>query len=71
MTDSPHAPDIIDDGASDVLAEDEVVHVAPGDAELAESIQHRHEASGSSRTCRPGTRKIHCPDGRRVEKPGR
>ena len=46
MTDTPRAPDIIDDGASDVLAEDEMVHVAPGDAELAESIQRRHDASG-------------------------
>ena len=45
MTDTPHAPDIIDDGASDVMAEDEVVQVTPGDAELAESIQHRHDAS--------------------------
>ena len=45
MTDNSHAPDIIDDGASDVMAEDEVVHVAPGDAELAEAIQHRHDGS--------------------------
>lgn len=51
MTDASHphdglnAPDIVDDGVSDVLAEDEVVHVAPGGAELAESIEHSHEAS--------------------------
>jgi hypothetical protein len=45
MTDTHHASDIVDDGASDVMAEDEVVHVAPGEAELAESIEHRHEVS--------------------------
>ena len=46
MTDTPQAPDIVDDGASDVLAEDEVVHVAPGGAELAEAIEHSHDAGG-------------------------
>lgn len=44
--DVPDTPDIVDDGASDVLAEDEVVHVAPGGAELAESIEHSHGAGG-------------------------
>jgi hypothetical protein len=44
MTDTPHAPDIVADGASDVMAEDEVVHVTAGDAELAESIEHSHAA---------------------------
>ena len=29
--------DVVDDGASDVLAEDEVVHVPPASEELAES----------------------------------
>jgi hypothetical protein len=45
-SENPTAPDIVDDGASDVMAEDEVVHVAPGGAELAESIEHSHEAGG-------------------------
>ena len=46
MTDTPQAPDIVDDGASDVMAEDEVVHVAPGGAELAEAIEHSDHAGG-------------------------
>ncbi len=46
MTDTPRPPGIVDDGASDVMAEDEVVHVAPGGAELAESIEHSHDAGG-------------------------
>jgi hypothetical protein len=37
MTEHPDTPDLVDDGASDVLAEDEVVHVPPGTEELAES----------------------------------
>jgi hypothetical protein len=40
MTDDIHAPDVIDDGVTDVLAEDEVVHVPPGTEELAESLEH-------------------------------
>jgi hypothetical protein len=44
MTDTPDAPDIVDDGASDVMAEGEVVHVSAGDAELAEAIEHSHDA---------------------------
>ncbi len=43
MTDFDDAPDIVDDGTSDVMAEDEVVHVPAGGAELAESIEHAHE----------------------------
>ena len=40
MTQTPHASDIIDDGETDVLTVDEVVHVNPAAAELAESIEH-------------------------------
>jgi hypothetical protein len=43
MTELPAAPDIVDDGFSDVLAEDDVVHVPPAAAELAESIEHGDE----------------------------
>jgi len=39
MTDDTRAPDVVDDGASDVLAEDEVVHVPLGAEELAESAE--------------------------------
>lgn len=44
MTDTAHPHDMVDDGASDVMAEDEVVHVPAGGAELAESIEHTHDA---------------------------
>jgi hypothetical protein len=37
MTHETRPPDVIDDGASDVLAEDEVVHVPPATEELAEA----------------------------------
>jgi hypothetical protein len=37
MTDETRPADVVDDGASDVLAEDEVVHVPAGAEELAES----------------------------------
>jgi hypothetical protein len=37
MTDEAPAPDVIDDKATDVLAEDEVVHVPPATEDLAES----------------------------------
>lgn len=37
MTDETRAPDVVDDGTSDVLAEDEVVQVPPGTEELAGS----------------------------------
>jgi hypothetical protein len=42
MTDTPDAFDIVDDGASPVLTEDDVVQVPAGGAELAESIDHPH-----------------------------
>jgi hypothetical protein len=42
MNEPTQAPDIVDDGASDVLAEDDIVHVPAAGAELAESIEH-HE----------------------------
>ncbi|HEX6872273.1 MAG TPA: hypothetical protein VF163_14340 [Micromonosporaceae bacterium] len=41
MTNPPeHPDDVVDDGVSDVFTEDQVVHVPPAVAELAESIQH-------------------------------
>jgi hypothetical protein len=43
MTEQTQATDVVDDGTSDVLAEDEVVHVPPAAAELAESIEHAGE----------------------------
>lgn len=43
MTENPNAPDVIDDGVTDVLAEDEVVHVPPAVADLAESLEHHGE----------------------------
>jgi hypothetical protein len=39
MTDETRPTDMVDDGASDVLAEDEVVHVPPATEELAESTE--------------------------------
>ena len=35
-------PDVIDDQVSDVLSEDEVVHVPPAVEHLVESIEHDH-----------------------------
>jgi hypothetical protein len=43
MTESPRAPDIVDDGTTDVLAEDEIVHVPAAGAELAEATGHSGE----------------------------
>ena len=43
MTEQELPPDVVDDGASDVLAEDEVVHVPAAAAELVESIEHHGE----------------------------
>ena len=43
MTESVQPVDVIDDRVSDVLAEDDVVHVPPAVAELAESIEHHGE----------------------------
>jgi len=40
MTDYIDAPDVVDHGVTDVLAEDEVVHVPTAVAELAESLEH-------------------------------
>jgi hypothetical protein len=37
MTDEAPPPDVIDDKSTDVLAEDEVVHVPPATEELVES----------------------------------
>jgi hypothetical protein len=43
MTESPNAPDVIDDGVTDVLTENDVVHVPPAVADLAESLEHHGE----------------------------
>lgn len=43
MTETVQPSDVIDDGVSDVLAEDEVVHVPAAVAELVESIEHHGE----------------------------
>jgi hypothetical protein len=54
MTQTSHLPgdpaveppaDVVDDGTSDVMAEDEVVHISAPAAELAESIAHHGEES--------------------------
>lgn len=39
MTDDTPVPDVIDDKSTDVLAEDEVVHVPPATEDLAESVE--------------------------------
>jgi hypothetical protein len=43
MTENPNAPDIVDDGVTDVLTDEEVVHVNPGVADLVESTEHHGE----------------------------
>jgi hypothetical protein len=43
MTESVIPPDVIDDVVSDVLTEEEVVHVSPAVAELVESFEHHGE----------------------------
>jgi hypothetical protein len=43
MTENPHATDVVADEVTDVLNEDEVVHVPPAAAELAESLEHHGE----------------------------
>jgi hypothetical protein len=45
MTEHFDTSGVVDDGTSDVLAEDEVVHVGPAAAELAESLEHHHDAT--------------------------
>ena len=40
MTDPSAPPDVVDDGVSDVMQEDEVVHVPAAVAEQAESLEH-------------------------------
>jgi CDP-glycerol glycerophosphotransferase len=37
--------DVVDHGVTDVLAEDEVVHVPPAAAELAEALEHEHSST--------------------------
>jgi len=41
MTEEIQPPDVVDDGTTDVLAEDDVVHVPAGAEELAESLEHQ------------------------------
>jgi hypothetical protein len=43
MTETEQPIDVIDDGASDVLAEGEVVHIPVAVAELVESTEHHGE----------------------------
>ena len=43
MTEQQLPPDVVDDGVSDVLSEDEVVHVPTAAAEFVESIEHHGE----------------------------
>ena len=45
MTEESVPADVIDDGVSDVLALDDVVHVPPAAAELAESIEHNGDST--------------------------
>jgi hypothetical protein len=45
MTEHFDTPGVVDDGASDVLAEDDVVHVPPAAAEMAESLEHHHDGT--------------------------
>jgi hypothetical protein len=40
MTENPSAPDVVDDGVTDVLAENEVVHVPAAVIDLAEGMEH-------------------------------
>jgi glycosyltransferase involved in cell wall biosynthesis len=42
MTSTEPPPDVVDDEVTDVLTEDEVVHVSPAAAELAETLEHEH-----------------------------
>jgi hypothetical protein len=42
MTPTEPPPDVVDDEVTDVLAEDEVVHVSPAAAGLAETLEHEH-----------------------------
>ncbi len=43
MSEPFDTPDIIDDGTSDVMTEEDIVHVPAGGAELAESLEHAHD----------------------------
>ena len=40
MTEPEDPADVVDHGVTDVLTEDEVVHVPPAAAELAEALEH-------------------------------
>lgn len=44
MTETPQPSDTVDDVQTDVLTEDDVVHVPPAGAELAESIEHTNDS---------------------------
>lgn len=43
MTEPTEAPDIVDDGVSDVLTDADAVHVSPAVVALAEEPQHAGE----------------------------
>jgi hypothetical protein len=43
MTKLLDLPDVVGDGASDVLDEDQLVHVPQAAVELAHSLEHRHD----------------------------
>jgi hypothetical protein len=43
MTESAQPADVIDDGVSDVLTDNEAVHVSPAVAELVGSMEHHGE----------------------------
>jgi hypothetical protein len=45
MTEDFETADVVDDGVSDVLNEDDVVHVPPAAAEMAESLEHHHDST--------------------------
>jgi hypothetical protein len=44
MTEALLPADVVDDGVTDILTDEEVVHVQPSNAELAEATEHRGEA---------------------------
>jgi len=44
MTEAVEPADVVDDRVTNILTDDEVVHVQPANAELAEATGHRGEA---------------------------
>jgi hypothetical protein len=43
MTETVLPANVVDDGVTDILTDDEVVHVQASNAELAEATEHRGE----------------------------